>query len=424
MVHWKNHPKSVLLALLALQVLAQIDRNMLVGFSQVITQELALSHVQYGFLVGAVWVFSFGLMALSVGTLADYHSRFKILGLGMVVWSLCTAASGMALSFNDLAIARLLVACGEATLVPIGVSLLAELFDEKKRGVAIGIFFMGIPLGLGSSFFLAGSIGVDYGWRSLFYAFGVLGLITALPVLLLKEEPHHERVRGQAPSSSIRSFFKSSWHIWLLVKQTPTLSLTIIGFILIHFSLVSLAFVQLWIAYDLGASPAAYSKQLGLLQMAVGICGSVFGGILSDKLADKLPGGRAGLVVFLITLCAPLMILCRFSTPGSLLFFTGLCAGIFLSMACYGPTISIIQQLTPNHQRSGITGFCMLWINVIAIAFGSAFLGWLSDKLIAAQVPFPLTRVLLTSDVLAISSVVFFLITAIKLSRTTDSSAR
>ena len=53
---WKNHPRTVLLALLATHVLAHIDRNMLLGFAPQITRDLALNNAQYGFLTGAVWV--------------------------------------------------------------------------------------------------------------------------------------------------------------------------------------------------------------------------------------------------------------------------------------------------------------------------------------------------------------------------------
>ena len=67
-MRWKDSPRAVLFALLVIHVLAHIDRNMLLGFSPQITQDLALSNAQYGFLAGAVWVLSFGVMALFMGT--------------------------------------------------------------------------------------------------------------------------------------------------------------------------------------------------------------------------------------------------------------------------------------------------------------------------------------------------------------------
>ncbi|KAF7960255.1 hypothetical protein AWV80_35485 [Cupriavidus sp. UYMU48A] len=141
---WKKSPSAVLATLLTIHLLAHIDRNMLLGFSPQIIKDLAINNAQYGFLAGAVWVLSFGVMAMIMGTLADRFSRTRIIAAGILIWSVCTWASGRAQSFEQMAIARFFVASGEAALVPAAVSLLAELFSEKRRGTAMGLFFMGI----------------------------------------------------------------------------------------------------------------------------------------------------------------------------------------------------------------------------------------------------------------------------------------
>ena len=65
---WKKSPTAVLLAMLFIHLLAHIDRNMLLGFSPQIIKDLALSNAQYGFLVGAVWVLSFGFILFTLAT--------------------------------------------------------------------------------------------------------------------------------------------------------------------------------------------------------------------------------------------------------------------------------------------------------------------------------------------------------------------
>ncbi len=69
-MNWKNRPGAVLTALLLMHVVAHIDRNMLLGFSPQITHDLGLNNAQYGRLAGAVWVLSYGVMAVMMGTLA------------------------------------------------------------------------------------------------------------------------------------------------------------------------------------------------------------------------------------------------------------------------------------------------------------------------------------------------------------------
>src|SRR5262249_6475491 len=142
----------------------------------------------YGFLAGAVWVLSFGFMAVFLGSLADRFSRTKVIACGILIWSVCTAASGAAQSFGQMVVARFFVASGEAALAPAAVSLLIELFKERRAGSAVGVFFMGIPLGLGLAFILAGTVGHGLGWRGTFYALGVAGLLVGLPVLLMKDD--------------------------------------------------------------------------------------------------------------------------------------------------------------------------------------------------------------------------------------------
>ena len=187
-MRWKDSPRTVLIGLLVLHVLAHIDRNMLLGFSPQITQDLAINNAQYGFLAGAVWVLSYGVMALFLGSLADRFSRMRVMAAGLLIWSACTAASGAAQSFEQMVAARFLVASGEAALVPAAVSLLMEVFKPERRGSATGVFFMGIPLGIGLAFTLAGTLGAAYGWRGTFYALGVAGVVIALPMLLLNDQ--------------------------------------------------------------------------------------------------------------------------------------------------------------------------------------------------------------------------------------------
>ena len=402
-MRWKNSPRAVLVALLAIHVLAHIDRNMLLGFSPQITQELALSNAQYGFLTGAVWVLSFGVMAVFMGTLADRFSRTKVMAAGILMWSVCTAASGAAHSFEQMAAARFLVASGEAALVPAAVSLLAELFGDERRGGAMGIFFMGIPLGIGLSFLLAGSFGASEGWRSTFTMLGIVGVAVALPLLLL-----HDRRGAKGEAERGAPFQQQVRDVLATLRANPTVRATIAGFVLAHLVFVGLAFMQLWLVRERGFDASQIAVQLGALQIFFGVLGALVGGVLSDRFARRMKGGHAGFMLALIALCTPLMIAARFAPAGSALFYVGLCAGFFLPLALYGPALALIQGLTPVQMRSTVTGVTMLLINVLAVAIGNLAAGAASDRLTAAGFASPLTVVLLATDLFAVLAGVFF----------------
>jgi predicted MFS family arabinose efflux permease len=400
---WKNKPGAVLIGLLLIHVLAHIDRNMLLGFSPQITADLHLSNAQYGFLTGAVWVLSFGFMAVFMGTLADRFSRTKVMAFGVLVWSVCTAASGYAQSFEQMVIARFFVATGEAALVPAAISLIAEVFSPQRRSSAAGVFFVGIPLGIGLSFVIAGSLGAAQGWRSTFMMLGVIGAFITVPLLMLKDrrDQHETHERGAPFGEQVRSVMAS-------LRSSGALRQTIIGFVLVHFAFAGLSFVQLWLVRERGFDASSIARQMGGLQIVFGTLGAIVGGIASDRLARRFKGGHATVLSLMVLLMAPLMLAYRFATPGSALFYGGMCAGFFLPLATYGPANALIQALTPVNMRSTITGATMMLINVFAIAIGNLAVGAVSDRMAANGSTVALTGVLLTTDLLVGLSLWYF----------------
>ncbi|MFM0167605.1 MFS transporter [Paraburkholderia sediminicola] len=406
-MYWKKSPPAILASLLVIHLLAHIDRNMLLGFSPQIIEELALSNTQYGFLVGAVWVLSFGVMAMFMGTLADRFSRTRVIAAGLLIWSLCTWASGHAQSFEQMVVARFFVASGEAALVPAAVALLAELFSEQRRGTAMGLFFMGIPLGIGCSFLLAGSFGATHGWRTTFYVLGIVGVAIALPLALLKED------RSQlAPQERGAAFLPQVLAVLRVVRGNRALGFTIIGIVLVHLVFASFSFTQLWLVNERGMNAAGIATRIGALQLVFGTLGAAAGGVMSDRAARTLRGGHASFMALLVVICAPLMLAYRFAPAGSPLFYIGMCAGFFLPLAVYGPGMTALANMTPQKMRSTVTGFTMLSINVFALAIGTVAVGMAADHFIKAGVTAPLTGVLIATDVLAISSALFFALAA------------
>lgn len=415
---WKKSPAAVLASLLVIHLLAQIDRNMLLGFSPQIIADLHISNAQYGFLVGAVWVLSYACSVVFLGSLADRFSRTRIIAAGVFVWSLCTWASGQAQNFEQMVLARFFVACGEAALVPATISLLGELFSAQRRGTAMGIFFMGIPLGIGVSFLLAGTFGASHGWRATFHALGGVGVVIALLLTRFKDDrsqmPAHER--GAPIVQQVRAVLG-------LLRRSPALSLMVAGFVLFHFFFVGLVFTQLWLVKERGMDAAAIASRIGMLQLVFGAAGSVVGGVLGDRMARRLPGGHATVTALFVAVCAIPMIAYRFAAPGTWVFYTGMCAGFFLPMALYGAGNAGIVNLTPPQMRSTLASFNMLCINVFALSIGNVVAGRAVDVMAAHGVALPLTHVVLASDILGIASVVFFALAAMAVVRRRGSAS-
>ena len=398
---WKKSPIAVLAVLLRIHVLAQVDRNILLGFATRLEADLSMSNTEYGALIGAVWVLSFGVMAIVMGALADRFSRTRVVAAGLLVWSLCTAASGLAHSYWQLVAARVFVASGEAALVPAAIALLTELFEPRRRGSAIGVFFMGIPLGIGFSFVLAGSVGAAHGWRPTFIGLGMAGALIALGLAGLREPASTRANAAQAGPGSLRAQLGDVFHV---LRCSPALRWTIAGLVLVHFAFVGLSFAQIWLVRERGLDAAAITRTLGVVELAFGVLGSLVGGLLGDAYARGRLERYAHFVMALALVCGPLMIAYRFVAPGTPLFYAGMAAGAFLPLAAYGPCNALIQAQVAPHLRATISGVAMMLINVFAITLGNLAVGLCVDRLGAAGVHAALTWSLFATDLLALAA--------------------
>ncbi|MDB5979922.1 MAG: transporter [Pseudomonas sp.] len=409
---WKKSPCAVLATLMVIHLLAQVDRNILLGFAPQITGELAINNAQYGFLVGAVWVLSYGVMAVFLGALADRHSRPRVIGAGMLVWSACTVASGFVQNFEQMVAARFLVATGEAALVPAATALLMELFSEKRRGTAVGLFYLGIPLGIGCSFLLAGTLGAAHGWRTTFYFLGVAGVVIGLPLMLMSDKRSNATVqeRGAPLKAQMAAVFGE-------LRSNRVVRYTVAGFVLAHLVYPGISFAQLWITREKGMDPATIAMTMGVMQIVFGSLGALAGGILSDRLAPRFKGGHASVLALLMLVCAPFMIAYRFVPTDSPLFYVGMAVGIFMLMSLYGSATTAIQGAVPVRMRSTVMGCSMLLLNLFSVALGTFVVGWISDALATAGVAAPLTHVLLVSDILALVLGGFFFVVAARVKR-------
>src|SRR5260370_17566452 len=86
------------------------------------------------------------LVAPVFGALGDTRSRPRLLGIGVAVWSVATAASGLVRSYGALFAARAVVGIGEAAYGTISPALLADSFPRARRGRGFPIFFPPLPV--------------------------------------------------------------------------------------------------------------------------------------------------------------------------------------------------------------------------------------------------------------------------------------
>ncbi|MBX7186603.1 MAG: MFS transporter [Vicinamibacteria bacterium] len=221
----KNTRSRLILAVLfAVSILNFVDRQILAILAGKVKADLLISDAQIGFLYGTVFGIFYAVFGVPLGIYADLGSRRKLIASGLALWSLMTAASGLATGFSSLALARVGVGVGEASASPAAYSLLADLFPRARRGTALGIYSLGIYVGIGLSSYLGGTV-VDAwsaaflpgqepfglrGWQAAFLIAGLPGLLL-VPLVLSFREPERgaqEEIPATPPvggSSALRS---------------------------------------------------------------------------------------------------------------------------------------------------------------------------------------------------------------------------
>ena len=187
-----------LLAILtAFNVLNFVDRQLIPSLAPLIIADLGLTRADLGLLIWFTFVLFYTLVGMVLGVAADRWSRRWLIAGGLALWSAMTAVSGSARSLAGLAVPRVLLGVGEATLTPAALSMLGDAFPPRRLGFASGMYYACLPIGTALSLALAGWIAPRFGWRACFYVLGGLGLL-AVGLLAFVREPQ----RGGATAAS------------------------------------------------------------------------------------------------------------------------------------------------------------------------------------------------------------------------------
>src|SRR5512138_836293 len=92
------------------------------------------------------------------GRLAERRSRWLLVGIGVVLWSLASGASGLAGTFFMLLLTRCLVGIGEAAYGPVAPAVISDFYPVAKRGRVLAWFYLAIPVGSALGYVLGGAV--------------------------------------------------------------------------------------------------------------------------------------------------------------------------------------------------------------------------------------------------------------------------
>lgn len=262
------------------------DRTIPAIIIEPIRKEWQLSDFQLG-IIGTAFTLVYAIAGLPLGRMADNGSRKKIMGWGLAVWSGLTALNGLAGSFWTFLLVRMGVGIGEASYAPAANSLIGDLFPAHRRARAMGIFMLGLPLGLLLAFFTIGAMVHAFdSWRAPFFIAAIPGLVLAVFMFFIREPK-----RGAAESVRI-SETKIEKPI-RRVLSVPTFGWLVLAGLTFNFATYacnSFMVPMLQRYFLLPLQEAAVAT--GIIVGITGLVGLTLGGWVADKLHRRFANGR------------------------------------------------------------------------------------------------------------------------------------
>ena len=262
------------------------DRTIPAIVIEPIRLEWHLSDLQIG-LIGTAFTLVYAIAGLPLGRLADTGSRSKLMGWGLTVWSGLTAVNGMVGSFWTFLLVRMGVGVGEASYAPAANSLIGDLFPAEKRARAMGIFMLGLPLGLLLAFFTIGAMVQAFGsWRAPFFIAAVPGLLLAIFMFMIREP-----ARGAAEVvASSQTLLDRPLRRVLSIPTFGWLVLAGLAYNFATYACNSFMVPMLQRYFLLSLQQAAVAT--GVIVGVTGLIGLTLGGWVADKIHQRLPAGR------------------------------------------------------------------------------------------------------------------------------------
>ncbi|MDG2244648.1 MAG: MFS transporter [Rhodospirillaceae bacterium] len=373
----------VVIVLMLAYVFAFLDRQILALLVEPIKQDIGVTDFQMSLLLGPAFAFFYVTLGIPVGWLADRRSRRTIIGVGVAIWSIMTAACGLAKTFTHLLIARVGVGVGEATLQPCAASVISDYFPREKRGRAISVYSMGLGIGAGLALVLGGQviaavtdgpaislplIGEIYGWQIVFLVVGLPGLLVAALMVTVKEPTRRDQliIEGQdaeqVPVRDVVRFLITNWRTY----GSHFLGLSIMGIIgNAYLAWIPTVFIRTW-----GWGIAEISLYYGLVISVGGIIGVNLGGWMGDTMYKRgIKDGhmRAVLIGTTMLVIAAILVPLMPNPWWGLVLLAPHAIGSGIPTAC-GPTA--LMMITPNQMRGQISAVYWFVLSILGLMIG------------------------------------------------------
>jgi MFS family permease len=353
-----------------------LDRSLLGLALPAIKREMGASDTLLGLASGLAFILFYSVLGIPIAWLADRYNRRNIIAAGLAFWSVMTALTGVVASIWQLATVRLLMGAGEACGMAPSNSIIADLFKPERRPLALAIFGTASSLSYIFFFPVAGWIAQHHGWRAMFVAMGIPGLVLALLLMLTVREPQRlspppkRLALARSLGNDLAALFGNRCFTWIF------LGVTLMG-------------ANVWAA---GAwTPTFFVRvhKLGVAEVAgiigpargvIGIVGILLGGALIDRLPRERIFWRIGIPAIACLLAGPAEAL--FLLGNSYVSWVGgFALSSFFSLIHQAPIFAAVVNIVAERRRALAISVVLLGASLIGNVVGPSMVGLLNDLL-------------------------------------------
>lgn len=342
-------------------------------------KEWGLSDFQIG-IISAAFTVVYAVAGIPLGRLADTGSRKKVMAWGLVTWSVFTAAGALAWNFTSFLVTRIGVGIGESSYAPAASSLIGDLFPANKRSRAMGVFMLGLPIGLLAAFFSVGAIVTAFdSWRAPFVVAMIPGLFIAVAMLMIREPERGAAETVEAQLGPVANPIRK-------VLSIRTMWWIIIAGITANFAAYATnGFMVPLMQRYFGLSLELAAVSTGVIVGITGLVGLVVGGWFADRMHERSEHGRLTLGWVGLLVSAALTGYAMTFGPEQVGAFIALFSlGWLLQYLYYICLYPAIQDVVEPRLRATAVAVFFAALYLLGGAFGPLVVGYFSDRSAAA----------------------------------------
>ena len=304
------------------------------------------------------------------GWLGDRTPRWRLIGIGVILWSLASGVSGLAMFYSMLLLTRVFVGVGEAAYGPVAPTIISDLYPISMRGKVLAWFYAAMPVGAAIGYAVGMNVAASHlGWRWAFFLVVPPGLLLGILCFLMPEPARGDS--GKEGHARLKDY--------LALLRIRSYVIDTIGAAAMTFAIGGIAWwMPTYLTNERGQSEKLVGLMFGAIIVVAGLLATLAGGWTGDLLRSRVKGSYflvsgagmlAGLPFFLLVLVMPF--------PAAW-FFLGL--AIFFLFFNTGPSNTILANVTRPSIRATAFAVNIFLIHLLGDVPSPPIIGWISDR--------------------------------------------